>query len=457
MTYFLKNRSVLVLIMAAGLSACASTPYETPQVPTPAQFAHASEGMAGEGSAATAISGDWWTAFNDPALNTLISRVLAKNDNLAAAALRVQQAQLQAGLTRLDQVPEASGSLGASTSDSTTYSASVGVSYEVDLWGRLSANTRAANWEAQATEEDRQAAQLALIGTTAELYWRIAYTRQQIAVGEQNLASVRKVRDLVTLQHDAGSVSGVEVAEADQSVNAQLASLAALEQQLVEYRSSVTVLLGGDIWDASAEPQSLPDVPLPEVRAGLPAELLSRRPDLRAAELRLRESLADVDITKASLYPALTLSASGGASSAELGSLFSTPAGSLGLGLTLPFLNYPRVKQNIRMSEKAYEIAVANFRTTLLQALADTDNALSNRTRLAQQGEAQAASLAAARKAEALYAVRYRTGSVALRVWLDAQQSARAAQLSYDNTRLSQLINQSTLYQALGGGQDGGM
>jgi NodT family efflux transporter outer membrane factor (OMF) lipoprotein len=452
MKNFLKNRSVLVLIMTAGLSACATTPYETPQVPTPSQFAH-----AGEGSDATAISGDWWTAFNDPALNALVSRVLVKNDNLAAAALRVQQAQLQAGLTRLDQVPEASGSLGASTSDSTNYSASVGVSYEVDLWGRLSANTRAANWEAQATEEDRQAAKLALIGTTAELYWRIAYTHQQIAVGEQNLAYVSKVRDLVTIQHNAGSVSGVEVAEADQSVNSQIASLAALEQQLVEYRSAVTVLLGGDTWDTSAEPQSLPDIPLPDVRAGLPAELLSRRPDLRAAELRLRESLADVDITKASLYPALTLSASGGASSAELGSLFSNPSGSLGLGLTLPFLNYPRVRQNIRVSEKTYEIAVANFRTTLLQALADTDNALSNRTRLAQQGEAQAASLAAARKAESLYAVRYRTGSVALRMWLDAQQSARAAQLSYDNNRLSQLINQSTLYQALGGGTGEGM
>jgi NodT family efflux transporter outer membrane factor (OMF) lipoprotein len=452
MRNFLKTRSVLVLIMATALSACATTPYTTPQVPTPSQFAH-----AGEGSDATAISGDWWTAFNDPALNALVSRVLVKNDNLAAAALKVQQAQLQAGLTRLDQAPAASGSVGASTSDSTTYSASVGVSYEVDLWGRLSANTRAANWEAQATEEDRQAAKLALIGTTAELYWRIAYTHQQIAVGEQNLAYVSKVRDLVTIQHNAGSVSGVEVAEADQSVNSQIASLAALEQQLVEYRSAVTVLLGGDTWDTSAEPQSLPDIPLPEVRAGLPAELLSRRPDLRAAELRLRESLADVDITKASLYPALSLSASGGASSAELGSLFSNPTGSLGLGLTLPFLNYPRVKQNIRVSEKTYEIAVANFRTTLLQALADTDNSLSNRTRLAQQGEAQAASLAAARKAESLYAVRYRTGSVALRVWLDAQQSARAAQLSYDNNRLSQLINQSTLYQALGGGTGEGM
>lgn len=444
MKYFPKTG---ILVSALLLTACASTHYDTPQAPMTAQFAH-----AGPGTDAASQSADWWTAFGDPTLNTLVANVLAHNNDLAAAALRVQQAQLQAGLTRLDQFPSANGGLSASTSDSTRFSASLGVSYEVDLWGRLAANSRAANWEAQATEEDRQAAKLALIGTTAELYWRIAYTHQQIAAGEQNLAYAIKVRDLVTIQHDAGAVSGVEVAEADQSVNSQRASLSGLQQQLVEYRSAVTVLLGGDPWPESSEPQNLPDIPLPEVRAGMPAELLSRRPDLRAAELRLRETLADVDIAKTAFYPGLSLTASGGASSAELGSLFNNPTGAIGAALSLPFLDFPRLSRNVEISQKSYDIAVLNFKTTLLQALADTDNALSNRTQLAEQGASQAASLDAARKAEALYAIRYRTGSVALRVWLDAQQSLRQSQLSYDNNRLSQLINQSTLYQALGGG-----
>ena len=436
-----------IVLSACLLTACAATPYETPRVPMTAQFAH-----AGEGTDAATLYADWWTAFDDPALDTLIGDVLARNNDLAAAALRVQQAQLQAGLTRLDQLPSASGGISASTSDSTRYSASLGVSYEVDLYGRLAAATRAANWEAQATEEDRQAAQLALIGTTAELYWRIAYTHQQIAVGEQNLAYAFKVRDLVTIQHTAGAVSGVELAEADQSVNSQRASLSDLQQQLVEYRSAMTVLRGGDPWPETSEPQSLPDTPLPEVHAGVPAELLGRRPDLRAAELRLRETLADVDIARTALYPGLSLTASGGASSSELGSLFNNPTGSIGAALSLPFLDFPRLSRNVKISQKSYDIAVLNFKTTLLQALADADNALSNRTQLAQQGAAQAASLEAARKAETLYALRYRTGAVALRVWLDAQQSLRQSQLSYDNNRLSQLINQSTLYQVLGGG-----
>lgn len=443
----MKSGTIALSLLAMMLSACAATPYSTPQVDTPAQFAH-----AGDGNDATAVTTNWWMQFNDPALNSLVSTVLEKNNDLAAAALRVQQAQLQAGLTRLDQFPQVSGALGVTTSSSTRLSANLSVSYEADLWGRLAANTRAANWEVDATDQDRQAAQLALIGTVCELYWRIAYTHQQITVGQQSLDYAIKVRDLITVQHNAGAVSGVETAEADQSVNTQQANLASLQQQLVEDRSALTVLLGGDAWPESNEPQALPDTSLPDVRAGLPAELLSRRPDLRAAEDRLRESLADVDIAKKSLYPGLNLTASGGASSSELGSLFRNPTGTVAAALSLPFLDFPRLNLNVKATQKSYDIAVLTFKTTLLQALADTDNALSNRTQLAVQGQSLADSLAAARKAEALYDVRYRTGSVALRIWLDAQQSARQAQLSYDNNRLDQLLNQSLLYQALGGG-----
>ena len=343
----MKSGTIALSLVAMMLSACAATPYSTPQVDTPAHFAH-----AGDGSDATAVTTNWWMQFNDPALNSLVSTVLEKNNDLAAAALRVQQAQLQAGLTRLDQFPQVSGALGATTSSSTRLSANLSVSYEADLWGRLAANTRAANWEVDATDQDRQTAQLALIGTVCELYWRIAYTHQQIAVGQQSLDYAVKVRDLITVQHNAGAVSGVETAEADQSVNTQQANLASLQQQLVEDRSALTVLLGGEAWPEANEPQALPDTPLPDVRAGLPAELLGRRPDLRAAEDRLRESLADVDIAKTSLYPGLNLTASGGASSSELGSLFRNPTGTVAAALSLPFLDFPRLNLNVKTTQK---------------------------------------------------------------------------------------------------------
>ena len=443
--------SIPLMLSAALLTGCAATAYRTPQVPMPQSFAHAGEGTDAARSPDPQISGPWWTAFGDPALDRLVDAVLAKNNDLAAAALRVQQAQTQAKLTRLDQFPSLSGGLGASTGGGTRYSANLSVSYEADLWGGLGAATRAADWEAQATEQDRQAARLALIGSAAELYWRIGYAHQQIATARQSLDYARTVQRLVDVQHAAGSVSGVEVAEADQSVKSQEASLSDLEQSLIEDRAALTVLLGGEAWPQGDEPQALPDLPLPEARAGVPAELLSRRPDLRAAELRLREQLADVDIARTAFYPGLSLTGSGGASSSELGSLFSHPTGTLAAALSLPFLDYPRLKLSEKATRQSYDIAALTFKTTLLQALADTDNALSSRTQLAAQGRSLAASLRDAERAERLYAIQYRTGSVALRVWLDAQQSARSARLSYDNNRLQQLINQSVLYQALGG------
>ena len=441
-------REFVILLSALSLTGCLHTPYAAPQVPTPATFPH-----GGTASADAPQGSAWWTAFGDPRLNDLVDRALASNNDLAAAALRVQQARDQAGLSRLDQFPSLSGGLSATSgSGSQTYRANLSVSYEVDLWGRLANATRAARWEAQATEEDRQAAQLALIGTVCQLYWDIAYTHQQITAGEASLAYAQKVLDLVNVQHAAGAVSGVEAAEAQQSVNSQTAGLASLQQQLVEDRSALTVILGGAAMTESDEPQSLPDTPLPEVRAGVPAELLSRRPDLQAAEARLRASLAGVDATRGDIYPALSLTASGGGASDELGSVLSHATGNIGAALSLPFLDFPRRNLAIKVSKEQYQVDVLGFKTTLLQAMADTDNALSNRTQLVAQGDALQKTLADAKTAEALYAVRYRTGSVPLRTWLDAQESLRQTQLSVDNNRLQQLLNQSTLYQALGGG-----
>ncbi len=435
-------------LLLLGLTACV-TPYSRPAVNAPAQFAHGAANPS-----APKVTDRWWQSFNDANLDALVDRVVAANNDLAASALQIREARYRAGIAGLDRFPSASGGIsGSKTSgQAANYSANVSVAYEVDLWGRLNSAKRAADWEVHATEQDRNAAQLALIGTTCELYWRIAYTHQQITARQASLDYARKVLDLVQIQHRAGAVSGVEEAEAEQSVNASVAALAQLQQQLVEYRASLGLLMNGQPMNEADEPQSLPGIALPEVDPGLPAELLSRRPDLQAAESRLREQLATTDALRASFYPALSLTVGAGGASSELGSVLSHATTSLGAALSLPFLDFPRNHLNVRLSQTDYDIAVLTYKQTLLQALADTDNALSNRTQLMRQGDALRDTLANAQKAEGLYAVRYRTGSVALRVWLDAQESRRQSQLDYDNNRLDQLINQSTLYQALGGG-----
>ncbi len=415
----------------------------------PQQFAHAPSNPN-----APKISENWWQSFNDPKLNALVDTVLAKNNDLAASAIRVQQAEDRAGIASLDQWPSASGSVSGSktTGSPASYSARATISYEADLWGRLASASRSAHFEASASQQDLDAARLSLVGTTCELYWRIAFLHQQITSRQASLDYARRNLEFVRVQHQAGTASGVEEAEAEQTVNSQLSQLSGLQQTLVEQRAALALLMNGQPMAEADEPQVLPDTVLPEVNAGLPAELLGRRPDLKASEMRLRETLADYDSTRASFYPALNLTIGGGGTSPDLSTVLNHATSSVGASLSLPFLDFPRNHLNIKVARKSYDIAVLNFKQTLLQALADTDNTLSNRTQLAVQGQALAKSLDDAKKAEALYAVRYRAGSVSLRIWLDAQDSLRQAQLAYDSNRLDQLVNQSTLYQALGGG-----
>lgn len=441
--------SVLMLTASAlTLGGCLSTPYETPRTDYPAGWIYGT----GEG---TALADGWWQGFGDAGLDAVVAAVLENNHNLAAAGFRLEQARYQARAAGWNALPTASGSLSATDNEGGAqdrYGAQVSIAYEADLWGRIRATRNASEWEAEATAEDLAATRLSLIGETVKLYWQIAYTRQQIASRRDSLAYAERTRDLIEAQYAAGSVSGIERAEAEQNVLSQTNSLSQLEQQLVENRASLTILLGGQVWPESAEAAALPQVALAEVAPGLPMELLGRRPDLRAAEWRLRASLASVDATRASMYPALSLTASGSTSSSELSDILSDPVGSLGAGLTLPFLNYPQNRLNVAAAKSGYAASVETFRQTLLQALTEVDSTLSAEQKLAAQVAALEQSLRAAETAERLYALRYREGAVALRIWLDAQEQLRSARLSYDAARLSRLNNRVSLYQVLGGG-----
>jgi outer membrane protein TolC len=183
----------------------------------------------------------------------------------------------------------------------------------------------------------------------------------------------------------------------------------------------------------------------------LPAEILSRRPDLRAAELRLRGTLATADATRASYYPALSLTGEVSGGGANLLKLFNNPVSTITANLTLPFLDWNRSQLTIKVSQSQFDEAVVNFRQTLYAALSEVENALSNRVQLAEEARQQEINVAAARKIESGNQVRYSAGKVALKIWLDAQESRRQAEISLADARLSQLSNYVTLVKALGG------
>jgi outer membrane protein TolC len=279
----------------------------------------------------------------------------------------------------------------------------------------------------------------------------LAFLNQRIAAGEQSLDRLQRTLALVQGQFNAGAVSRLEVREAEQNLESQHAAQSQLVQQRVEARNALTVLLDGQPWSESDELQSLNDAHSPEIQAGLPAELLARRPDLRAAELRLREALANIHVTLTSYYPAISLTGSVGGTSTALGDVLANPVATLGAGLALPFLHWNEMKLNAEISGTGYEIAASDFRKALYTAFTDVDNALSARVELTKQLDSQQKSFDAAVDVERLYEVRYRSGATPLRLWLDAQETRRSAELSLAEARLSQLQNDALLFQALGG------
>lgn len=452
------NKLSIILISTAsfvGCSAIVKTPYQAPSVSIPEGFVTQQQGLAID-----QFADQWWTLFNDPALNQLIDQVISKNSDLASAGIALKQARLQAKLTESQQGLRVGASastghnidLSSGNDSSRGISLSGNLSYELDLFGKLANQTEASRWEALATAEDYQATAQSLIATASSLYWQLGYLNERLSVANANLATSQKLQDLVEVQYKAGAVSGLERTQAQQAVQSQLATLSQLRQQLLETRTALAVLLHQPVQQLNIqEPKTLPKTQLPHIHAGLPAEILSRRPDLRAAELRLRKALSTKDATKASYYPSINLTSSIGTSSTSLLNVLKNPALSLGASLSLPFLQYNDMQRNLEISELDYERSILNYRQTLYQAFADVENALSNRVEIDQQVAHQQKTVELAQKSAHLNEVRYKNGAISLKNVLDAQESVRNSQIALTQMHYSQYNAYVTLIQALGG------
>ncbi|PNU04446.1 efflux transporter outer membrane subunit [Novosphingobium guangzhouense] len=445
--------AVLALLpLTAGCGGVIRSQYAAPAVPVAANW------DAGVSGVPQKVGSQWWNEFDDAALTALVDRVLADNADLAAAGLRLKRAKLSSDLARQALLPSLSASASSDASKALeggsawnkSSSTSLGASWEIDLFGRLDAQADAARWEAQATAQDLAETRLALVSTTVQAWWQLAYANEQIALGEQSLAYVRRALELVQRQYDAGAVSRLELRDAQQTVASQEASQTQLIQGRVEALKTIAALLAQQDYDGQ-EPQALPQGDLPVIAAGVPASLLANRPDLAAAELRLRSTLATSDATVASYYPTFSLTGALGTASSSLLKFFTNPVASLGGALSLAELNPAKVRLATGVARADYDIAVQDFRQTFYDALRDTQIALSAREQYVRQAQFSTRNYDAAVDAEGLYERQYRAGLIPLRDWLDAQERARSARISLIQNRYNRVIAQVQVYQALGG------
>ncbi|WP_245609154.1 efflux transporter outer membrane subunit [Vibrio rhizosphaerae] len=437
-------------LLLAGCTAT-RTEFKPPQVEIPAAW------QTQQVSDQVSLN-PWWERFNDPELNQLIQQMLHINNDLALATLTLQKARLEAGLSETEQYPQLSSTLTTSHSkrldsgnNSQSYSANLAVRYELDLWGRVASSVNATQWTAIASEADRESTAQSLVATTASLYWQMGYLKDRIALSNKSIAYAKQILALAQRQYRSGAVSELDVLEAKRSLAGQQAAHSDLLQSLTEAENAMAILFNQPPRESRLQIQSLPQGPIPEIAAGVPADLLVRRPDVKAALYELKSALATQDATVAGYLPTLTLTGSVGDSSSQLRDLLTDPLGTLGAELILPFLQWDKMSLNRKIAQTNYQTAIVNYRQTLYTAMKDVDNALSAKKHYQYQGLRLQEQYDAATAAEQIYASQYHHGAVSIRDWLDAQETQRNAQESLLENRYNQYQIQATVYQALGG------
>ena len=402
----------------------------------------------------------WWESFGQKDLNLLVEQALRQNTSLIIASYKLEQARLNVDLATNSMLPSFSGSLQASSSrplDQSSAStrnvgANIAVGYELDLRGKLSTTKNIKELEALATEQDLHASKLFIEGEVAKLYWQLAYLNENIYLSNQNIDSSKRIVDLIRTRYKAGAVSKLELLIAERSLASQKASYEKLLQSRNEAMHALAIIL--DIEPAKYS-DTIPgrftlDI-LSNIPANIPADTLSNRPDIYAAQMRLQESGLGIDVARSNFYPSFNLTGSIGTSSNALVEILHNPIGVLGLNIILPFLNWNENSINLKISKVAYEQAKVEFRQKLYSALKEVEDALSANERYALEGKELRQAYLQAQEAEKLYGIRYRAGASSLKDWLDAGETARNAQLAYIDNLYRQYINRVNLYLALGG------
>lgn len=463
-------RLLCVSMLVAALSACATAP-RADAPPMPGDW-HAP--TLAKDSAPLQLSHEqaWWLGFGDPMLAQMIDSALARNGELASVALRIRNAQLRVGSATQALFPSVSGSAGGSATRAPAasaqpgqpapgshwqrgYSTSAGVSWELDLCGRLRDNRSIAQWEAQATGDDRDAFALSLSGNVARQYWQIAALQARIERADQSLALAERTLRMMRVQYEAGAISGLDLAQVEQSLVGQQASRQALQQQLQEAGNNYSLLFdlppsqlpGALAVDTTQAQQAR----IPAIPIGTPADVLMQRPDLRAAQLRLESSLLNTRIARKNFLPGVSLTGNVATGGSALKDILSNPTRSLGVGLSLPFLDVGEMIRQPQIADNNYLIAVSGYRQSVYRALAEVENAMTALDSQQRQVQLQEQALATARRVERMNEVRYRAGASQLRFWLDAQEALRQAELALIDARFGALQAAADLHLALGG------
>jgi NodT family efflux transporter outer membrane factor (OMF) lipoprotein len=445
-----------------GGCALQPAPARAPEVP--AQF----EQAGAEGGNWPAA--DWYRGFGSTELDALLERARQGSADLAAARARVEQADAQARIAGAALLPSVdadgnvnyyAGHSSSGTAHETDWAALFSASYEVDFWGKNHAQARSAQLAAEASVSDRDTLALTTLAGVADAYFQVLALRERIASARLDAAASEQVLQLIQARYAAGVASAVELASQRAAGASVALVLPQLQQQEVAARAALALLLGAYPEGFEVQGATLQSLAEPAIGAGLPSELLLRRPDLKAAEARLRAAQADVVVARAALLPALTLSGAAGlqnpAVNAAVIALSGTgPTLALGGSLAQAVFDGGRRRALREQARSRAEELLQDYRAAILASLQDVEAALALVHALDAQQDAQAQRLEQSERAFTGAQLRYREGSGDYLTLLEAQRAFYAARDESIQYRLARLQARVDLSKALGGGWQAG-
>lgn len=406
------------------------------------------------------VDEEWWRAYGDAQLDRLVSAALERNIDLARAAVNINKALYAARRAGADRLPELSGSgeggvsrdISTSAPSTRNFSATGGISYEVDLWLRLADAASAKEWEYRATVEDREAARLVLVTSTTDLYFELMYLHEAMAVSRNNIKLYEEIHQIVSNRYRYGKVSALEQDQAAQAVLTEEKRLFSLDLRRREVENSLRLLLNyepGKALGLDFEHELKP-APRP-FNLDVPLAVLARRPDLKAAEHRLQGAFMDVKATHKSWYPSITISGALESSSDSLDTVFDAPFASGLIVINLPFLQWNKIKWNVKISEAEYELLQLDFENKLNKALNEVAmacayyaNAVDN-LRNAEERYEKACNISD------IYKEQYEQGKRELSDWLESMNVSGTAWLEVLENRYQTLRRTNEVYKTMAG------
>lgn len=469
----LRWRAALVPLLAAlVLAGCATAPAELPAFTPPAQFkeqaAAAPEGAWTRTRPAEAQPrGEWWRAFNDPVLDKLIASADARNTSIQAAAARLAEARALARNADADRSPQVNAVAGGVRSagldrnltprPSSLFTAGLEVSYEVDLFGKLSRASDAARLDANSRDGLLQSTRLLIEAEVAQTYLALRALDAERALVRDTVEAYRDTLKLTQSRQRAGDVAELDVARVETEVASTESDGMTLDRRRAELEHALAVLAGDVASDFGVDTTDW-STALPTIPPGVPATVLTRRPDISAAQKAVLAAQARVGVAQAAWFPDIALTAGGGYATSDFSDLVKWSARSWGIGalLALPIFDGGRREAGVQNASAQLDGALANYRSQVLIAFKEVEDQLSSLRILEQQSGVQAKAVASASRATTLSDSRYRNGLVSQLDLLDARRQELQNRRQALQVKSAQYQATVGLIRAIGGSWDAG-